>query len=159
MSVGRAPAVALRRVVAIVVGMVVAGVLVACSGGPSSSPVGLTVSGAWVRAAPDVTQPTAAYLVIANPGPTADALLSASSPGAMSVGVHQTAVDASGMTGMHPVDRVDVPAGGSVALAPGGYHLMIMGLKTPLNVGDHLELDLVFDHAGSVVVQAEVRQG
>jgi copper(I)-binding protein len=54
---------------------------------------------------------------------------------------------------------LEVPAGGTVTLAPGGYHLMIMGLTKTLEVGGKLELDLVFEHAGKVVVQAEVRQG
>ena len=151
-----------RRLVATIVACLLAGVAVGCSGGATASPSqapGLTVTGAWVRAEEDVAQMTAAYLVIANAGPADDALVSVSSPGAMSVGMHETTMDASGMMGMHPVDRIPVPAGGSVTLAPGGYHLMIMGLKAPLKVGDHLELDLVFDHGGSVVVQAEVRQG
>ena len=102
-------------------------------------------------------QPAAAYLSIVNASGTADALLSASSPGAASVELHETAMASDGMMGMHPVARLDVPAGGSVALAPGGYHLMINGLTTTLRAGDRLELDLVFDHAGRVVVQAEVR--
>ena len=63
------------------------------------------------------------------------------------------------MMGMHPVDRVDVPAGATVALAPGGYHLMIAGLTAPLQAGDRLELDLVFQRAGRIIVEADVRHG
>jgi copper(I)-binding protein len=162
MRTGPRGAVAIGRGVAVAIVLAIAAATGSCSGGASPSPVSsaaITVSGAWVRAAPDVAQATAAYLVIANAGPTADALLAVRSPGAMAVQIHETAMDASGMMGMHPVARVDVPAGGSVTLAPGGFHLMVMGLKSPLKVGDRLELDLSFDHAGSVIVQAEVRQG
>lgn len=152
-----------RRLVVTAATIVLAAVAAGCSGAasPSATTTGpaVTVSGAWVRAAPDTAQATAAYLVIANGGPAADALLSASSPGAMEVQVHETTKDSMGMSGMHPVARVDVPAGGSVAFAPGGYHLMVMGLKAPLKAGDRLELRLVFEHAGTIAVQAEVRQG
>lgn len=118
-----------------------------------------TVSGAWVRATAAAGQPTAAYMTIANAGGGPDALLSASTPAASSVEIHQTSTDASGMTGMTPVRVVDIPAGGSVTLRPGGTHLMITGLAEPLTAGGTLELRLVFEHGGTVVVQAEVRGG
>jgi hypothetical protein len=75
------------------------------------------------------------------------------------VELHETSTDASGMTGMHPVARIEVPAGGEVKLQPGGFHLMLMSLTKPLAVGDKVEIDLVFEHAGRIVVQAEVRSG
>jgi periplasmic copper chaperone A len=131
--------------------------LAGCTSGGAAVPP--TISAAWVRPAMSMDQPAAAYLTITNGGGQADALLSAASPGAASVELHQTSTDTTGMTGMHPVARLDVPAGGTVKLEPGGYHLMIMGLAKPLEAGSSLELDLVFEHAGKVVVQAEVRQG
>lgn len=138
--------------------IVLAAVVAACSPGatPAGS-AGLAIGDSWVRAAANLQQPTAAYFTITNPGGSADALLSASSPRAASVEMHETSMASDGTMGMHPIVRLDVPAGGSVALAPGGFHLMITGLKTELKPGDRLELDLVFDRAGTVVVQAEVR--
>jgi len=131
----------------------------ACSSGsqPGSSPA-VTVSGAWVRITGGLDQPAAGYLTIDNHGSADDALLSASSPRAGSVELHETMPEMSGMIGMDSVTRVSCPAGGSVAFAPGGYHLMISGLSGQLKAGDLLELDLVFEHAGTIVVQAEVRQ-
>jgi copper(I)-binding protein len=114
-----------------------------------------TVSAAWVRPG-DAGGDTAAYLVITGSGST-DALVSASSPGAAMVELHETSTDSAGMTGMHPLASLTISAGATVTLEPGGYHLMIMGLKGALAVGDTFELDLVFQHAGPVVVQAEVR--
>jgi copper(I)-binding protein len=136
----------------VVVAMVVA--VGACS---DAAPVP-TIAGAWARPAPAGGN-TAAYLTITTGAGQADALLSASSPGANMVQVHEVSTDASGMTGMHPIDRLDIPAGATVTLEPGGHHLMVMGLTGELAVGGKLELDLVFEHAGKVVVQAEIRQG
>jgi copper(I)-binding protein len=146
----------LRLIAVLLLAMGAASLAGCSSGGAAVRP---TISAAWVRPAMGADQPAAAYLVITNFAGQADALLSASSPAAGSVELHQTSTDTTGMSGMHPVARLDVPAGGSVTLEPGGYHLMIRGLSKPLEVGTTLELDLVFERAGKVVVQAEVRQG
>lgn len=130
--------------------------LAACSTGAATAP---TISDAWVRPAMGPERPAAGYMVITNTSGQADALLSVSMAGASSVEIHQTTSDASGMMGMHPIPRLEVPAGGTVKLEPGGYHLMIMGLTTPLEVGSKVTLELVFERAGTVVVEADVRQG
>lgn len=138
-------------------------VLSACSSsgspsGPASPAAGIAVSGAWARAAAqDGT--SAAYLTIDNGGGAADQLLSVSTPAAGMAQVHETMSDASGMTGMQPVNAIDIPAGGQVKLEPGGYHIMLMDLTKPLAAGDAIQLTLVFQKAGPVVVTAEVRQG
>jgi periplasmic copper chaperone A len=127
--------------------------LVACSG-----PGAPAIEGAWARPAPAGAE-TAAYLTIKGVAGQADSLMSASSPDAATVELHEATTDAAGMMGMHPIDHLDIHAGETVELKPGGFHIMIMGLTRELTVGDTLELDLVFEHAGKVVVQAEVRQG
>lgn len=132
-------------------------VLAACSSAGSSG-AAITIGDPWARAAAAGGQ-SAAYFTMTNTSSTADALLSASSPAAGMVEVHETTVDGSGMSAMHPVDRVDVPAGESVVLKPGSYHVMLMGLTSELPVGKTIQLDLVFERAGKVVVQAEIRQG
>jgi periplasmic copper chaperone A len=135
-------------------------VLGACTSSPAATPTsaGIAVSGAWARAAA-MNGTSAAYLTIANGGSTADRLLSVSTPAAMSAQVHQTMSDPSGMTGMQPVAGVDIPAGGQVTLEPGGYHIMLMELTKPLAPGETIQLTLVFEKTGPVVVMAEVRQG
>jgi hypothetical protein len=102
---------------------------------------------------------SAAYFTITAPSGSADTLVSATSPAAGMVMLHESATDDSGMTAMDEMTRVDVPAGGSVAFAPGGRHLMLTDLTGPLVPGTTIELDLVFEHAGMVVVQAEIREG
>ena len=147
---------------AVVALIALVGTTAACTGGatlvtPATATV--TVSGAWVRAAATTGAPTAAYLVIANPGGQADALLSVSTPAAGAVEIHQTSTDMNGMTDMAAIARLEIPAGGIVRLAPGGFHLMVAALRSPLAAGGTVELDLVFEHAGRVVVQADVRAG
>jgi periplasmic copper chaperone A len=127
--------------------------MAACSG-----PGAAQVADAWARPGAAGAE-SAAYLTITAPSGQADALLSASSPAANMVQLHEVSTDAEGMTGMHHIDRLDIPAGQTVRLEPGGYHLMLMGLTGELEVGGTLELTLVFERAGSVVVQAEIRQG
>ena len=83
----------------------------------------------------------------------------ASSPVADTVEMHETAMDSSGMTGMDPMASVTVAAGATVTFQPGGMHLMLTGLHGALQVGDTVELNLAFEHAGTVTVRAEVRQG
>jgi periplasmic copper chaperone A len=153
--------------------LLMAAALGACSGSSS----GITVTGAWARNSPAVAGAGAAYLVITNNGATADALIGASSPACKTAEMHQTKViesaapstsggmggmgGASGtgspMMGMVPVSRIEIPAGGSVELKPGGYHLMLMNLVADLKIGDTIELTLEFEKAGKITVKAEVR--
>jgi len=138
------------------VGLVLALVVVA---GCSAATPKLSVSGAWVRSVAVAGEPTAAYLVISNGSGQPDSLLSASSPDAVTVQLHETTTDSTGMTGMQHIDKLAIPAEGEVTLQPGGHHLMIMGLSRALTAGGTFELDLVFEKAGKVVVMAEVRDG
>jgi len=147
-------AVRATAVVALALGVALAMGLAGCS---SRSAGSLSASDAWARPASAGAE-TAIYLTIANTGSTADALLSASSPTATSVQLHESSTDMNGMTGMAPVDQIDIPAGQTVSLAPGGMHLMVTGLAKGLEVGSAIDLDLVFQHAGPMHVTAEVRQ-
>lgn len=154
-SASRGPRIALTGLI-VAIGLTAG----ACTSGATPSPAAtVTVSGAWIRAAAKAGAPTAAYLVITNAGGQADALIGASSPAAGMVEIHQTTTDTSGMTGMHPVARIDVPAGATVRLEPGGFHIMMPSVSAPLVAGQTVELDLVFEHAGKVIVQADVRVG
>jgi copper(I)-binding protein len=115
------------------------------------------VSGAWVRPPTSPGLPAAGYLVIRNPGGQPETLTAASSLSAGSVEMHKTTT-MSGMTGMEPVSAIHIPAGGTVTLEPGGFHLMLMNPK-PMAVGDTIELVLTFEKAGTITVKAEVKNG
>ena len=62
-----------------------------------------------------------------------------------------------GMMTMTPVDQISVPAGSSVALEPGGLHIMLLDLAAPLEAGTTIEVTLTFENAGEVVVNADVQ--
>jgi copper(I)-binding protein len=72
-------------------------------------------------------------------------------------GMNGSVPAAGGMMEMKPVDQIAVPAGGSVALEPGGFHIMLRDLVKPLEVGTTVELTLTFEKAGDKVVTADVR--
>jgi copper(I)-binding protein len=63
-----------------------------------------------------------------------------------------------GMMSMQPVEAIEVPADGSVALEPGGFHIMLLDVKKVLAVGDTIEVTLTFEKAGEVQATAEVRE-
>jgi hypothetical protein len=146
------PSRVLLALMAVAVGA--AALVAACSNAAAKPQIGE----AWARPGTAGAE-SAAYLAITAPSGEADALLSASSAAANMVQLHEVSTDAQGMTGMHHIERLDIPAGETVRLEPGGYHLMLMGLTADLAVGGSIELTLVFERAGSVVVQAEIRQG
>jgi hypothetical protein len=110
----------------------------------------------WARATPPSAPAGGGFLKITNTGTTADRLVSASSPGAEIVQVHEMKMDGSVMR-MREVEKgLEIPAGGSVILAPGGYHLMMMGLKAPFKQGASVPVTLVFEKAGKIDVELTV---
>lgn len=105
---------------------------------------------AWTRPAAQ-GQTGAGFMILKNPDNRADALVAVESPVARMVQIHQSSMSG-GMASMKQVSRVDVPAGGSVTFAPGGYHLMFMGLTRPLKVGDAAPATLIFASGAKVKV-------
>jgi periplasmic copper chaperone A len=154
-----------RRVailLAVLLAVLLALVAAACGSGSSTNPgpsvAGgpLTVRDAWVRAAPSGAD-TAAYFTIFNGCLTDDTLMGVTATIARSAGLHQTTTDPSGMTGMQMAPQVKVPKCGTVQFAPGGYHVMLMGVTSELKTGDTVLLQLSFQNAGVVKVTAAVR--
>jgi copper(I)-binding protein len=124
--------------------------------GPGTRDGALTVTGAWARPA-EAGGTSAAYLELHN-GLDADAVLTgASSAAAGRVSLHETSTDASGMTGMHHVPSVTIPAGETLRLEPGGYHIMLEQLVDDLAEGSTVALQLTFHDLDPLDVTAEVR--
>jgi len=99
-------------------------VLALLAAAPVLAAAPLAVSDAWIRAMP-AGVPSGGYFTLHN-GSTKDlALTGASTSACGSLMLHKSEMKG-GMSSMHHVDEVDVPAGGSIAFAPGGYHLMCM---------------------------------
>ncbi len=122
----------------------------ACRGarGGAAQQGDLAVSHAVVPV-PASTAEASAFMVIENHGGTAATLSSATSPQAAGVQLQR---DIGGQ--METVPGIEIPAGGRVRLVPGSYHLMLMGLKRPLALGDTVTLELSFSPSGSVSVRA-----
>jgi copper(I)-binding protein len=100
---------------------------------------------------------SAVYLTIVNNTAQADRLTGAATDAAAAVEIHETTMENDVMS-MHPVDGIDIAAGESVSLAPGGLHIMLIGLQRNLIAGEKLDLTLTFEKAGQVSVEAEIRQ-
>jgi len=132
--------------------------LAACSPGGSSSVESATVqvSGAICRPTPVGRQMTGCYLTLASGA--ADRLVSASSTDATMVQIHESRIE-SGMMMMRELrEGLALPAGEAVVLAPGGNHLMLLGVKEPLVAGDTVALTLTFESSPPLEVTAAVGQ-
>lgn len=139
--------------------------LAACGAGASPSAVSsppagsIRAEGAWARPSMGMERAVAVYMTLHNETGVADSLVGAESPAAGTVEVHETTADPSGQMAMHPVEKIDIPAGGSVELKTGGYHIMLIDLTAELTAGDEVEVTLQFATAPDLVVTAEVREG
>ena len=165
MTIHVRPARVLARLVPIAI---VALLVAACSGAAGE----IKISEPWARTSPMVAGAGAAYMVIENPASAADFLVGGSSDVAKAVEVHETVAIPAGsaapmassgtgtggsMMGMQKMDRLEIPAGGSVELKPGSYHIMLIGLTRELKAGERIDITLKFEKAGDVKVTAEVR--
>ncbi|MGK7866372.1 copper chaperone PCu(A)C [Falsiroseomonas sp. E2-1-a20] len=115
----------------------------------------LRIEGPWSRAA-GAGRTGAGYLTIRNTGREPDRLVSARAGIARAVELH-THLHEGGVMRMRPVPAIDVPAGETVTLGPGGLHLMLLELRAPLNQGEAVPVTLVFERAGEVEVRLAVQ--
>jgi copper(I)-binding protein len=150
---------------------------------------GITVRDPWIRTPAAGQSDAACYLSIVNRTGTDDALVSASVPDAvaaaaelhetvkenggssggmssptmgstdMGSGAHQMGGGSGSMMTMRKVDRIAVPAHGTTSLEPGGYHIMLVGLKRTLAAGDEVQVTLTFASGRTLEVKATVRDG
>ncbi|MGV2981578.1 DUF1775 domain-containing protein [Camelimonas sp. ID_303_24] len=126
------------------------------SGSQAASARQLTASGGWTRATPNGAKVAGAYVAIANGGPKGDVLLGGRFDVADRVEVHDMTMTDGVMRMRHLEQGLEIPAGGSVELRPGGLHLMLMGLKKQLRQGDAIQGVLTFRDAGDVAVSLPV---
>lgn len=111
----------------------------------------------WSRATPPGAKVAAGYLSIENAGDAPDRLVSATAEIAAKTEIHEMTVTDGVMT-MRPLpDGVALPSKGEARLAPGGLHLMFMGLKRQLSQGESFAGTLIFEKAGEVKVQFAVQ--
>lgn len=115
----------------------------------------LLVSNPFSRATPPGAKIAGAFMSIENQGKDADRLVSAKSPAAGTVEIHEMAMDA-GVMRMRAVSGIEVKPGATLALKPGGYHMMLEDLKKPLKEGDEIPLTLTFEKSGSIDILIKV---
>ena len=166
------------RVLAVLVALALPVSLAACgddsgSSGSSSSKAP-TVADAWARSSAAMANAGAVYLTMTG-GSADDALVKAEVPATVAAKseLHETSMDSGssttmamggssttmggGMISMKPVDSIAVKKGATVKLEPGGYHIMLLDLKSPLKAGDKISLTLTFRSGATVKTDAEVR--
>jgi periplasmic copper chaperone A len=115
----------------------------------------LEVTNAWARATPAKAENGVAYLTIRSP--TADRLVSVSSPVAKKAELHTMSMEGMVMK-MRPLAGLDIAAGQPVTLKPGGEHIMLLGLNGPLRDGQSFPLTLTFEKAGAREVTVAVEK-
>ena len=114
--------------------------------------------GAWIRATAPGATTAAGYLTLTNHG-LSDRLLGGRTGAAGDLQVHEMSM-AGGVMRMRPIPGgLAIGASQTVRLAPGGNHLMLIGLKHPLTAGQHVKVVLRFQRAGDVAVDFDVRDG
>jgi len=122
---------------------------------PTPLPTDLLVTDAWVRTtAADGT--SAAYMTITNGTGTLERLIRASADAADVTMLHETVIEG-GIARMDHLTGIDIAPGQSIALEPIGYHLMLIGLRHELVVGEQVAITLEFDSGKTVSVVADVR--
>lgn len=140
--------------------------IVAC-GSSDNGEGGVKVSDAWARGTAPSQDAGAIYMTIKSD--ETDKLIKASVPTSVAgkTELHET-VDTSGdqtsamggtepMMGMRPVSSIAIPAGQTVMLEPGGYHVMLLDLTGPIAEGDTIPVTLEFENAGEIKVDATAR--
>ena len=109
----------------------------------------------WARATPAGAKNGAAFVTLTSLN-WADELIGASSPAAEKVEFHQTSEE-NGIARMRAVPEIAIPAGDTVTLAPGGTHIMLMGLKAPLAEGERVAMTLTFRKGRTVDIKLPVK--
>lgn len=138
---------------------VLMGTLMVCmtTGAASGDGSPVHVEGAWSRATPPGATAGAGYMVIANTAGTADRLVEVRTPAAARAQIHRSVEKDGSVEMRHQDNGVAIPAEGEVRLTPGGYHLMLRQLASPLEAGETFPVSLRFERAGTLTVPVSVK--
>jgi len=116
----------------------------------------LELSTAWTRATPPKAKAGGGFIEIVNAGSEADRLISASSDVSKKVELHEMAVTDGVMKMREMENGIEIPAGETVALKPGGLHIMFMGITQSFEEGTKVPVVLTFEKAGEIAVELDV---
>lgn len=118
-----------------------------------ASEMDLAIKAPWSRATSG--RVGVVYMIVENHGSSPEKLVGARSPLAAEASIHRTEMEQNVMR-MRPAGTLEIPKGGRVELAPGGLHIMLMGLTGPLEEGGIVPLILTFEHAGDVSIEVPI---
>ncbi|WP_456464248.1 copper chaperone PCu(A)C [Persephonella sp.] len=116
----------------------------------------IVIEDPWVRAVPPTAKNTALFMVIKNVGDDPDTLIGVKTDISKMVSIHKT-VNQNGVMKMVHVDKLTIPPNSKVELKPGGFHIMIMGLKRGLKIGENVKFTLIFEKSGRIILEAPVK--
>jgi copper(I)-binding protein len=115
------------------------------------------VNNAWARTTPPSVHNGAIYFELKNIGAVEDILLSAHSPASKLTEIHNTVADpTSGVMRMQKVERLPISPNGGINFAPGGYHVMLIGLTEPLKEELEIPLTLTFEKQGEKTLRVKI---
>jgi copper(I)-binding protein len=117
----------------------------------------LELTGAFARATLPNAPVAGGYVTITNKGDEADRLVSAQSPFSPNVQIHEMGVVNDVMEMQHLPEGLEIPAGETVRLAPGGLHMMFLNISEPFVQGETVPVTLVFEKAGTVEIELAVQ--
>ncbi|SDW55539.1 copper chaperone PCu(A)C [Thiocapsa roseopersicina] len=117
----------------------------------------VSIGDPYARAVPPGQPNSAVFMSLENQTGENQALVGAESAVSEVVELH-THVEEDGMMRMRRIEKIEVPAGETVTLKPGGLHVMLIGLKQPLEPGDTVDLTLTFEDGSRIPVEAPVRR-
>lgn len=161
---GDEPVSSRRRAIGVVPASMLAGLgILGCGGSGEEAVVtrdgGMEIRDAWVRPTPPTAEEAAIYVEIENVDAPADRLLGGRSNRCLTVHPHLTTVDDEGVARMTTTDaeQLALDPGTTLRLEPNGLHLMCVGLDRPLEEGDEVQLELVFERHTTIAVPVTVR--
>lgn len=143
----------IRLILAVALGSTL--LLSGCGSDPEEAKPRIDVTRAWARATAPGQDVGGVFLTIRNDGEAADRLVGGTSPAASGVEIHRSS-DEGGVARMRQLKALDIPVGDSVTLAPGDTHLMLVGLKLPLEAGKTVNVTLDFAASGKKTVEARI---
>ena len=117
----------------------------------------LDIVDAWVRPG-SAGDNSAVYFIVINDRVTDDAIVGAESDAAEHVEVHLSAMKEDGTMMMQPQESVLIPGQSRIEFKPGGYHIMLIGLKEGLNIGGEIEVTVKFDKSKDMKLTVPVEE-
>jgi copper(I)-binding protein len=116
----------------------------------------IAIDAPWARAPSPTAEDGGGFLTLVNKGETADRLIAASSPAAARVEIHGIKVVGADLRMCALENGLALAPGATMTLKPRGYHLLLIGLRAPLEEGGRVPVTLVFEKAGSIDIELAV---